>query len=108
MDQSSFKHITVLVTAPTERAGDIARGIVESQLAACVNIVPSLRSIYRWQGKICDEQESLLIIKSRASCFSALREKVLELHPYEVPEVIALPITEGHLPYLQWIDDSTQ
>jgi periplasmic divalent cation tolerance protein len=96
--------IIVLVTAPTaDKAAELARTLVEEELAACGNIVPGLRSIYRWEGKVQDEPEVLLILKTRAPLFEALRARVVALHPYQCPEVLRLDVTEGHAPYLQGI-----
>jgi periplasmic divalent cation tolerance protein len=108
MKRDSATHITVLVTSPQDKAAEIASNLVSSKLAACVNIVPTIRSIYTWQSEMCDDTESLLVIKTRAALFEPLRKRVLELHPYDVPEVIAMPIVNGHLPYLQWVDESTE
>lgn len=94
----------VLVTAPAgEPAAALARRLVADGLAACVNLVPTIRSIYRWQGKIEDDTESLLVIKTRRECVEALRARVIALHPYSVPEVIAFDVAEGHAPYLAWV-----
>ena len=96
--------IVVLVTTPSpERAAEIARALVEERLAACGNVVPGLRSIYRWEGKVQDEEEALLLLKTTRARFEALRARVLALHPYEVPEVIALPVEAGSARYLAWI-----
>ena len=101
--------ILVLVTAPSvEKAADLARALVDEQLAACGNIVPGLRSIYRWEGKIHDESEALLLLKTRSELFEALRARIIELHPYDVPEVLRLGIEAGHQPYLDWIRDSVR
>src|SRR5512144_2282360 len=95
--------LVVLVTAPTpERAAEIARALVEERLAACGNVVPGVRSIYRWEGKVEDEAEALLVLKTTQARFEALRERVLALHPYAVPEVLALPVVAGSAPYLAW------
>jgi periplasmic divalent cation tolerance protein len=100
--------IVVLVTTPTaERAAELARALVEERLAACGNVVPGLRSIYRWEGKIEDEAEALLLLKTTRARFGALRARVLELHPYQVPEVIALPVEAGSAAYLAWISAET-
>ena len=100
--------LVVLVTAPTpERAAEIARALVEERLAACGNVVPGVRSIYRWQGKVEDESEALLVLKTTRARFEALRERVLALHPYQVPEVIALPVEAGSAAYLAWIAGET-
>jgi periplasmic divalent cation tolerance protein len=101
--------IVVLVTTPTpERAAELARALVEERLAACGNVVPGLRSIYRWEGKVEDEGEALLLLKTTRARFEALRERVLALHPYAVPEVIALPVVAGSEPYLAWIAGETR
>jgi periplasmic divalent cation tolerance protein len=104
-----MSHVVVLVTAPTaERAAEIARALVEERLAACGNVVPGIRSIYRWEGKVQDDQEALLVLKTTGERFEALRERVLALHPYQVPEVIALGIEAGNAPYLAWITAETR
>lgn len=101
--------IVVLVTVPTpERAAEIARAVVEERLAACGNVVPGLRSIYRWEGKVQDDEEALLLLKTTRSRFDALRDRVLALHPYDVPEVIALPVEAGSAAYLAWIAGETR
>jgi periplasmic divalent cation tolerance protein len=101
--------LVVLVTAPTpERAAEIARAVVEERLAACGNVVPGLRSIYRWEGKVQEDAEALLVLKTTRARLDALRERVLALHPYEVPEVIALPVEAGSAPYLAWIAAETR
>ena len=94
----------VLVTAPDpEVAAELGRALVGERLAACVNVVPGLRSIYRWEGTVQDEAEVLLVMKTTEGCMNALCERVVALHPYEVPEVLALPVREGSEPYLRWI-----
>ncbi|MDQ7778667.1 MAG: divalent-cation tolerance protein CutA [Planctomycetota bacterium] len=101
--------IVVLVTTPRKKgvAERIARALVGERLAACVNIVPQLRSIYRWQGKICNDLERLLLIKTTSARFRALEKRVRELHPYDVPEIIALKISAGEKRYLAWLFDSS-
>jgi periplasmic divalent cation tolerance protein len=100
--------IVVLVTTPTpERAAEIARALVEERLAACGNVLPAIRSIYRWEEKVQDEAEALLVLKTTRARFEALRERVLALHPYQVPEIIALPVEAGSAPYLAWIAGET-
>ena len=103
----STEIVVVYVTTPEKDAPDIARSLVERKLAACVNIVQTVRSVYRWQGAVQDEAESLLIIKTTRSRFDALRAGVLDVHPYSVPEVIALPVVAGHAPYLGWVSQMT-
>ena len=99
----------VLCTFGTaDDAARIARILVEERLAACVNIAKPVRSIYTWQGTVHDEAETLAIIKTTAERFEALRVRLVELHPYDVPEVIALPILESHAPYLAWLVDAVR
>lgn len=96
-----------LCTVPSsEVGGELARGLVEARLAACVNIVPGVRSVYRWKGEIQDDGELLLIIKTSAERFEAMRDWLLEAHPYEVPEVLALPVSAGADAYLAWVLES--
>ena len=101
-------YIVVFVTAPENEAAALAKALVEERLAACVNIVPGLRSIYWWQGKIETAPEVLCIMKTRRNLFETLRDRVRELHSYEVEEIIALPIVAGNLPYLDWIKANTK
>lgn len=99
----------VLTTAGSEdEARKIARHLVERQLAACVNIVPRIESIYRWQGKVESAQEWLLLIKTTKAGFSAVREAIRSLHSYDLPECIAVEIDDGTPEYLQWMADSVQ
>jgi len=99
----------VLVTAPDAEVGArIARALVAEGLAACVNLVPGVRSIYRWQGAVHDDAEVLLIAKTRAALVSALGDRVRALHPYELPEVIALPVATGSEPYLEWLRSAAE
>lgn len=92
-----------LVTCPPEKAEELARTLVELRVAACVNLLPQLRSVYRWQGAVCADDEVLLLIKTTAERFEALRDAVLSNHPYELPEVLAVDVAAGHPPYLDWI-----
>lgn len=89
-----------------EDAERIARALVEGGLAACVNIVPGVTSVFRWKGKVEAAAERLLVIKTRAQRFDALRQALVALHPYELPEVVAVPLEGGHAPYLAWLDES--
>jgi periplasmic divalent cation tolerance protein len=101
--------IVILVTTGTLREGKrIAKHLVESRLAACVNISQPVRSIYRWQGKVMDDREHLLWIKTTRRLFESVRLAISKMHSYTTPEVIALPIVEGASDYLQWIDNSIQ
>ena len=97
------------MTAPdAEVAGRIASTLVDERLVACVNILPGLRSIYRWQDKRCDEVEVLCLMKTRLDLFSTLRDRIAALHPYQGPEIIALPLAAGSAPYLDWVRQSTR
>jgi periplasmic divalent cation tolerance protein len=87
-----------------EQATRLARELVEQRVAACVNIIPGARSVYRWKGQIEDAPEWLLLIKSRRDLFDALRAAIGKLHTYEVPELVALPIVDGSDAYLRWLD----
>jgi periplasmic divalent cation tolerance protein len=99
----------VLVTCPSaDTAASLARALVEEGLAACGNLVPGVRSIYRWEGKVVDEPEVLLVLKTTAARFEALRARVVALHPYEVPEVVSLAVEAGHAPYLAWVEAGTR
>lgn len=100
--------LVVLVTAPSpEKAAELARALVEERLAACGNVVPGLRSIYRWEGELHDDAEALLLLKTTRARFDALRARVVELHPYDVPEVLALPVEAGSAGTLAWIAAET-
>ncbi len=100
------KIVVYVTTGKLSTAKKIARELVEQRLAACVNIVPKITSIYRWKNSLQADQEFLLIIKSRRSRFTDLRHCVETLHTYEVPEIIALPIVDGSANYLDWIEQS--
>ena len=105
----SGERLVVLSTVATaEDAERLARALVDRGLAACVNVLPGVISIYRWKGQVEADAERLLVIKTRAERFEALREAIVSLHPYGVPEVIALAITAGHAPYLAWLDESVR
>ncbi|MEM3086811.1 MAG: divalent-cation tolerance protein CutA [Halobacteria archaeon] len=99
--------VEVFVTAGTPaEARRLARALVERRLAACVNLHP-VRSVYRWKGKVEEAREVALTAKTTRASFPALRAAILELHSYEVPCILALPVAEGHAPYLQWVRSST-
>jgi len=101
--------VVVLVTAASkQQAGRIGRALVRAKLAACVNVLPGIRSIFSWEGKILDEREVLLIVKSRADLFGQLAAEVKRLHSYQVPEVIAFSIAYGAADYLTWIRKTTR
>ena len=96
-------------TCPDTSSGQIlADALVGEGLAACVNRLPGISSTYRWQGKLVTDSEVLLLIKTTESRFAALRERVLALHPYELPELIAVPVAQGHAAYLDWVRASVR
>lgn len=100
--------VVVLSTAPNEEEGArIARALVEERLAACVNLVPQIRSIYRWQDAVQDEREVLLVIKTQTSRQAALVERIRALHSYTCPEAVVLPLVAGSQPYLDWLAEVT-
>ena len=104
----SLSPLIILCTCPDRTTAErIAETVVSERLAACVNIAPGLTSIYRWEGQIQREAELLLLIKTRQEIYSLLEARIRELHPYQVPEIIALPIQAGSAAYLDWIADST-
>ncbi len=101
---SEFIVVFVTVGSPAE-GQRLARSLVEERLAACVNRIPHLQSVYRWEGKIEESEEELLVIKSRRTLFPVLEKRVRELHSYSVPEIVALPIVEGNEAYLKWLEE---
>jgi periplasmic divalent cation tolerance protein len=101
--------VIVLITVPDEQvASRIAHALVSEKLAACVNVLPGVRSVYFWEGEICNEGELLCLVKTRRELFPGVRERVLDLHPYQLPEIIALPLALGSDLYLAWLRDSTR
>jgi periplasmic divalent cation tolerance protein len=103
-----MEHIVVFITAPTEEeAGNIADKIVKEKLAGCVNIIKNIRSIYMWKGNIEDDAEVLMVVKTRRELFKRLKDRIIEIHSYDVPEVIALPVQEGSGSYLKWLNEVT-
>lgn len=108
MVEEGDRVVLVLITAPDEEQGlRIARALLEERLAACVNVVRGVRSLYWWKGELCEEEEVILWIKSREALFENLERRVRQLHPYEVPEVIALPVVRGLEEYLKWVTVET-
>ncbi|WP_260680369.1 divalent-cation tolerance protein CutA [Thalassotalea sp. PS06] len=106
-NSSDCMHQVILCTCPDKSSAiTIANALVDEQLAACVNIQESITSIYQWQGERQQDQEVLMIIKSRCERFSALEQKIIALHPYDVAEIIALNIQQGNEEYLSWIDST--
>jgi periplasmic divalent cation tolerance protein len=112
MDASpSSRHATstviVLTTFPADKdAAAFARQLVEERLAACVNVLPPMQSIYRWQGSIHEDAERQLLMKTTADRVDALRERIKALHPYDVPELLVLPVIAGSPEYLEWVEES--
>ncbi len=100
------KRIVLTTAGSEEEAQKIAHHLVESRIAACVNIVPGISSVYRWQGKVEEAREWLLLIKTTAAAFEKIREAITELHSYELPECVCLTIEDGSANYLQWIAES--
>lgn len=95
---------TVLMTAPEPAAGEeLARRLVEERLAACGNVIPGLVSVYWWEGSVERAEEALVVLKTTAEAVDALVDRAAELHPYDVPEILALPVDRGYGPYLQWV-----
>ncbi len=96
--------LIVFCTFPADEAiAEVARTLVNENLAACVNIVPGVRSIYSWQGEVCDDAEQLAIIKTTRAQFEAMERRLVAMHPYDVPEVLGVPVAQGHAPYLEWV-----
>lgn len=107
MNQENVK--IVLCTFPSvEKARQIGTVLVETQLAACVNLIPAIQSIYRWEGKVEEQEEVLALFKTTTARYSELQQVVTEMHPYEIPELIALDLSAGLPVYLQWVLSSTQ
>jgi len=106
--QPAQQHLLILCTCPDqETAQTIANRLVDEALAACVNILPGLTSVYQWQGKRETAQEHLLLIKTTDEAYQTLEQTITGLHPYELPEVIAVPVTQGLSAYLGWIEQQT-
>ncbi len=109
MTDSESNARAVLTTAPNAEVGAlIAHTLVDERLAACVNVIPGVRSFYRWEGEIQDDAEVVLIIKTRADRCDALAARINALHPYDVPEVLVLPAVGGSAAYLGWIETETK
>jgi periplasmic divalent cation tolerance protein len=98
--------VVVTTVGDEEQALVIARGLVAQRLAACVNVVPGIRSVYRWQGKICQDGEYLLLVKTLAEEYEAVARAIRELHSYELPEILAFPVDQGDERFFAWIRDS--
>ena len=107
--QSSSTNILVLNTCPDrDVAESISQQLVKQKLAACINIVPGLTSVYEWQGQIQTDSEVLLLIKTQTSRYAELEQQLLSLHPYELPEIITVSIDSGYPPYLNWLNSSLE
>jgi periplasmic divalent cation tolerance protein len=107
MANENAEYCVIHITASSdEEARRIAAALVAEHLVACCSILPGVRSIYRWNGNVQEDEELLLMCKSRSELFSRIVTRVRELHSYEVPEIIRVPIDEGSTPYLKWIDES--
>ena len=104
MDDTMFVYMTAGTREEAERIGS---ALVEARLAACVNLLDGMTSVYWWDGAVRKDQETVLIAKTRGDRFEALKEKVRSLHSYECPCIVAWPIHQGHAPFLQWIRDQT-
>lgn len=102
----SGRLVALSTVGSAEDADRIARALVERELAACVNVVPGVVSVYRWKGAVERDEERLLVIKTRSARLAELRRALVDLHPYEVPELVALPVVAGHAPYLAWLDEA--
>jgi periplasmic divalent cation tolerance protein len=104
-----YEYIVVFITAGSqEEARMIGDTLIGQRKAACVNIIPQINSLFRWEGKIEDDRESLLLVKTRAELFPEVVDAVKSVHSYDVPEIIALPIVEGSQDYLKWIGEETE
>jgi periplasmic divalent cation tolerance protein len=98
----------VFISVPREEANKLARALVEKRLAACVNIVPKIESFYWWDESVLKDEEALLIAKTTQQRFDALRAWVVENHPYDLPEIISLPISDGLSDYIEWVKKETE
>ena len=109
MSNMNEKFLVVFCTVPDEETAlNISKKLVENNLAACCNIVSGVKSIYRWQEKIEEDSELLIIIKTKATMYKKMQASLINWHPYEVPEVIALQINEGNKDYLNWIEQNVK
>ncbi len=106
MNQGAGEICVIFSTVPNDRSENLAKNLLSKNLAACVNITP-VQSLYRWKGEFCNETEHLLIIKTRRELAEAAMHAIKADHPYEVPEIIVLPVVAGHPPYLEWVYGET-
>lgn len=100
--------LILTTTSSLDEAKRIAGYLVQNKLAACVNIIPKIISVYKWKGQICEDEEFLLFIKTKKGSFDSVKDSILKLHSYELPEVIMLPVENGYEKYLNWIEKETQ
>ena len=107
-DGSAATHLVAFTTAPSADAGRmIVRALVERRLVACGTVIPGGVSIYRWKDDVAEQREAVVILKTTAARWEALAAALPELHPYEVPELVAVPVAGGHAAYLQWLSEAT-
>ena len=106
--QSGLARVVLCTVPDAETAGMLARRLVEEKLAACCNIVAGIKSVYRWQGEIHEDDEHLLLIKTTSAVYDMLQARIAELHPYDTPEILALPVNQGLQKYLNWLEQNTQ
>ena len=105
IDRSS---LILYVTVPNDEVAEkLATTLVNERLVACVQVLPGIKSYYRWEGKVHVDGEILLLIKTRAEIFPVVEERIVELHPYDVPQIVAAPLTKVHEPYLTWLVENT-
>lgn len=107
MPKPSGTIVILTNTASHEEAKTIAKSLITDSLAACVNIFKNESSLYRWEGKVCEEQEFQLVIKTKESLYRKVEAAIIRLHSYDVPEIIALPVLDGSSDYLKWVREST-
>lgn len=98
--------VVLVTTSSVEEAQTIARALVAERLAACVSVVPGVRSVFFWEGRVQDEAEALLLVKTRRERYDALQRRILDLHGYAVPEILALPVEAGSATYLAWVGET--
>lgn len=103
MEKAKFLFIYI-TCKDKQQAQSIAKQLIAEKLVACANIIEGMTAIYEWQGELIEDTESILIVKSKASLFSLIEKAVLALHTYDIPCIVAYPIVEGHLPYLDWVE----
>ncbi len=103
------EHIQIITTTESkEDAEKIARVLIGKRLAACTQIIGPIKSVYRWKGETVEAEEWLCLIKTRSELYEPVEKEILEIHPYEVPEILAMPISAGYVRYLRWVDENTE